>query len=102
MEKALKAFLVWRAVQFDKVHNLTYLLDLCASLEPRFNSLREQAESLTPYAVAIRYPGEPPDIDRAEAAEALQFAQMIWDFVLGLLPTGLRQAQKGESGLSGR
>jgi HEPN domain-containing protein len=28
-EKALKAFLVWRAVPFDRVHNLTYLLDLC-------------------------------------------------------------------------
>jgi len=34
VEKALKAFLAWKAVPFEKVHSLTYLLDLYA----RWNS----------------------------------------------------------------
>ena len=42
----------------ERVHNLTYLLDLCASKEAGLVSLRERAESLTPYAVEARYPGE--------------------------------------------
>lgn len=92
-EKALKAFWVWRSVQFDKVHDLAYLVDLCVSQDPRFGSLREQAESLTPYAVTFRYPGELADISRAEAADALGFAQTIWDFVQSLLPAGLEQAR---------
>jgi len=29
VEKALKAFLAWKAVPFEKVHSLIYLLDLC-------------------------------------------------------------------------
>jgi HEPN domain-containing protein len=90
VEKALKAFLVWQAIPFERVHNLTYLLDLCVSKEVGWVSLRERAESLTPYAVEARYPGELLDVDRAEAADALESARAVWNFVLGLLPEELR------------
>lgn len=95
-EKTLKAFLVWQSAQFDKVHNLAYLVDLCVSQEPRFGSLREQTESLTPYAVAVRYPGELLDIGRAEAADALGSAQAIWNFVSSLLPADLGRTHNDE------
>jgi HEPN domain-containing protein len=101
-EKALKAFLVWQSVQFDKVHSLAYLVDLCVSQEPRFGSLREQTESLTPYAVAVRYPGELLDIERAEAADALESARAIVDFVLSLLPVGLGQSRNDEPSQTGK
>ncbi len=89
VEKSLKAFLVWQAVAFEKIHSLTYLMDLCQSKEPGFGSLREQAEALTPYAVEVRYPGELLDVDRQEAADALESAQTIWKYVLTLVPAEL-------------
>jgi HEPN domain-containing protein len=103
VEKTLKAFLVWQAVPFEKVHNLAYLLDLCASKEAGFASLREQAESLTPYAVEARYPGELLNVARAEAADALESARSVWSFIGGLLPEELHsrksagQSEAGES-----
>jgi HEPN domain-containing protein len=85
VEKALKAFLVCRGVSFEKVHSLTYLLDLCEVQEPGFASLRNMAETLAPYAVMVRYPGEPMDISQEEAQQALATAQTMWDFILNLI-----------------
>lgn len=66
-EKTLKAFLVSREVPFKKVHNLTYLMDLCeeeGNLD--LGSLREDVSRLAPFAVDERYPGArqepPPDV----------------------------------------
>jgi len=89
VEKSLKAFLVWQAIPFEKIHSLTYLMDLCQSREPGFASLREQAEALTPYAVEVRYPGELLDVDRPEAADALESAQTVWGYVLTIVPAEL-------------
>jgi len=85
-EKALKAFLVWQAVPFEKVHSLTYLLDLCEAQEPGFTLLRERADTLAPYAVDIRYPSEAMAISPDEAQEALATAEALWTFVLAHLP----------------
>jgi len=62
VEKVLKAFLVWKAVPFEKVHSLTYLLDLCEGQDPGYTSIRDRAETLAPYAVEVRYPGEAREI----------------------------------------
>ena len=88
-EKALKAFLVWQAVPFDRVHNLTYLLDLCEVENGDFATLREVAESLTPYAVEVRYPGASLWLSAADVAEALIGTEAVWNLVLQLLPTEL-------------
>ncbi len=88
-EKTLKAFLIFKAVGFDRVHNLVYLLDLCETVEPALAILRDAAESLTPYAVEVRYPGDMFEISAAEAQQALAATQMVWDYVLKLLPTEL-------------
>ena len=89
VEKSLKAFLVWQTVPFEKIHSLTYLMDLCQYREPGFASLREKAETLTPYAVAVRHPGELLDVDRREAADALESAQAVWEYVLSHVPAEL-------------
>ena len=62
VEKGLKAFLVWKEVPFEKVHSLTYLLDLCEGQDSGYTSLRDRAETLAPYAVEVRYPGEAGDL----------------------------------------
>ena len=86
VEKTLKAFLAWQTVPFEKVHNLTYLLDLCEAQESGFDAMRMQAEALAPYAVETRYPGPVIEIPQEQAQEALEAAQIIWDFMLRLLP----------------
>jgi len=89
VEKALKAFLIWKTVPFDKVHSLVYLLDICEVEEPGFASLREGAETLAPYAVTVRYPGKVMEVSPEDAQEALVIAEAVWDFVLTLLPSEL-------------
>jgi len=97
VEKALKAFLAWKAVPFGKVHSLTYLLDLCEVEEPGSASLRDRTETLAPYAVEIRYPGVVMEVSLEEAQEALATAEAVWDFVMGLLPRELYRSLPGES-----
>lgn len=57
-EKYLKGFLVHHNTEFEKEHDLDYLLDLCCQIDSSFDSLRDIAENLTPYAVESRYPGD--------------------------------------------
>ncbi len=90
VEKVLKAFLVWKGIPFERVHSLTYFLDLCEAQEPRFGSLRERAEALAPYAVEIRYPGAIMEVSQTEAQEAFAAAEALWDFVINLLPRDTR------------
>lgn len=81
MEKALKAFLVHRGVAFEKVHNLPYLVDLCAEEEDDFEALRDDADRLTPFAVEPRYPG-PRDVPSpGEARELIEAAEAALDRV---------------------
>ena len=88
-EKTLKAFLISRAVPFDRVHSLVYLLDLCEVEEPTLAALREHTEMLSPYAVEIRYPGDIIEISSEEARQAFAAALAVWDRVLHLIPAEL-------------
>jgi HEPN domain-containing protein len=83
-EKALKAFLAWHEVEFPRTHDLTELVALCVTLEPAFESRRDPAAELTPYAVQYRYPGELLDPEEGEAEKAVEQARDLVDFVAGL------------------
>ena len=43
--------------------------------------MREETESLSPYAVEIRYPDDAPEISLEEARQALAATEAVWDFV---------------------
>ncbi len=94
-EKALKAYLIWSSVSFDRVHNLVYLTDLCEMEAPGFRSLRDETEHLVPYAVEIRYPGDVLPVTLDEAREALAAAEAVWVFVLAELPPDLWEPPEG-------
>ena len=53
-EKLLKAYLVSRRTEFEKIHDLGRLLDYCARADSEVESLRDAVEPLTLYAVAFR------------------------------------------------
>ena len=54
VEKTLKGFLVYRKIDFERIHDLGRLLDYCAGADQDFESLRDAVEPLTLYAVAGR------------------------------------------------
>jgi HEPN domain-containing protein len=91
-EKALKGFLIFRGISFEKTHDLRKLIKQVETLDSGFQQYRDAAEILTPYAAAYRYPGEFAFLEpsRAEFDAALQHAQTIYDFVLNLLPKEAR------------
>jgi HEPN domain-containing protein len=56
-EKYLKACLQESNIAFNKIHDLSRLLDLLLPVKPNWETLRPKLEVLTAYAVEFRYPG---------------------------------------------
>lgn len=56
-EKYLKACLQEENIAFNRIHDLSRILDLLLPVEPKWETLRPTLEVLTAYAVEFRYPG---------------------------------------------
>ncbi len=80
-EKTLKAYLASRSVRFANIHDLSRLLALAGATEAGFNHLADAAETLAPFAVEIRYPGDWDDLTRDEYAEVKRAAEKIVELV---------------------
>lgn len=76
-EKYLKALLVRHQVEFPKTHDLGKLLDLLATVEALLAEDLGSVTILDPYSVEARYPGDLPQVGRAEAEEALELARRV-------------------------
>ena len=55
-EKAVKAFLVFHSLIFEKTHDIEVLIDLACGIEPGFSELSDAADALTPYATRVPLP----------------------------------------------
>ena len=75
-EKHLKAYLLYRNVDFPYTHNISRLLELCGEQMDWVETLQD-AEELTPYAITTRYPGEDEDVTEAEALRAIEIARQV-------------------------
>jgi len=80
-EKAIKGFLTFHQIAFRKTHDLTDLGSQCAGVDPTLEPILREAEELTDYASAFRYPDAPYEPDAAEAAKALTTATRLCDEV---------------------
>jgi HEPN domain-containing protein len=76
VEKYLKAYLVFSSVDFPFTHNITRLLELCAASSDWAEDLTD-AEELTPFAIAARYPGEDEPVTRSEAQRAIEVTEHV-------------------------
>jgi HEPN domain-containing protein len=88
-EKYIKAYLTAYEMDFPFIHNLEKLIELSATNDETFLGIKQMGESLTPYAVSLRYdqdfwPEEPT------VEEALAAAERIRDFVIERLPEDMR------------
>jgi HEPN domain-containing protein len=91
-EKAVKAFLVLHGKPYEKTHDIEVLVDLASEVDSDFTELTDAADGLTPYATRFRYPNATFAVEPepGEYNVALQHAQLIYDFVVKLLPVEAR------------
>jgi HEPN domain-containing protein len=77
-EKYLKALLISKDTDFPKTHDLLLLQTLCEQAGILVAVDSKQLNTLSDYAVRVRYPGEDPTID--EAKEAVQISNAVRKF----------------------
>ncbi|MFQ5419161.1 MAG: HEPN domain-containing protein [Anaerolineae bacterium] len=80
-EKFIKAFLIFHGKPFPFTHNLADLVAICMQVDLAFAAIQRKAETLTPFAVEIRYPDDFYMPTREEAEEAFAIATEIKDFI---------------------
>lgn len=82
-EKYLKALLVYHKRDFPYTHSITRLIEVCSGI---INADEfEAAETLTPFAITTRYPGEDEEVTKEEGIEAIRIADLVKGKINGLL-----------------
>ncbi len=76
-EKAIKAVLLSRGIDFPLTHDLEELLEIAESGFIEIPDDVQEAGLLTPYAVETRYPGCWFDVTEADVTEAMRVAKLI-------------------------
>ena len=80
-EKSLKAFLIFHGKKFPFTHNLADLVAVCMQVDMAFAAIQRKAETLTPFAVEIRYPDDFYMPTREETEDAYAIATEIYAFI---------------------
>lgn len=84
-EKALKALLVERGIEFPRTHVVEMLLDLLQADEFAVPPDVDEAVTLTQYAVQARYPGDWDPITLQETRSAIDLASRVLAWVKDLI-----------------
>lgn len=79
VEKYLKAYLIFKQIEFYKSHNLEYLLQICIEADNDFSQV--DVGNLSFYAVEVRYPDDFYIPTEQEAKECLEIARKVKEFV---------------------
>jgi HEPN domain-containing protein len=83
VEKYLKAYLISKDKETSKTHDILFLIKQCLLIDIEFNYLLElNADSLTSYAVEIRYPDDFYFPSLEEAKEAIEICEKVKQFVI--------------------
>ncbi len=80
VEKFLKAACVRHQLHFPKIHDLQELREILKTVEPELARRLADADRLTPFAVAGRYPRVgplAPEISRDDASAVLETARRL-------------------------
>lgn len=81
-EKCLKGYLVYAGVNTPKIHQLDRLVRLCEKFDKNCKLIRKEAEYLTVFYIATRYPGDYPIFTFKDAEKALKQAMKIKNFII--------------------
>ena len=76
-EKAIKAVMIARNIEFPYVHDLAHLLSLLEKGGEAVPAAIRQADELTKYATIMRYPGGIRPVSESEYQEAADIAEAV-------------------------
>ena len=76
-EKFIKAVLVRHQISFPKSHSIALLRELVAQVDSSLAGKFSPADSLTPYGVEFRYPGEMEAVPRDQGVQAIRLAKQV-------------------------
>ena len=76
-EKAIKAVMIRRNIEFPYVHDLARLLSMLDEAGEEIPAVVRKAEELTRYALITRYPGIARPVSEQEYAEAVAVAEEV-------------------------
>lgn len=85
-EKAIKAFLLYHDVRFEKTHDIEVLVCQSQSIDSDFSVCVDAARILSPLAIEYRYPGDYVEPEADEYKLAFEAAEFVYHFVLQKLP----------------
>lgn len=77
VEKAIKALLIKKGVEFPYVHDIAELLTLLEKTGQKLSKTIREGEKLTRFAVFTRYPGIAQTISQKEYEEAMKVAEEV-------------------------
>ena len=83
-EKAIKAAMIMRGIDFPYVHDLARLLSLLEETGESLPEIVTQAEELTQYATATRYPTLEQPVTERDYNEAVRVAEAVVRWAEGL------------------
>ena len=84
-EKFIKALLVRHQTPFPKSHSIALLRGLVERTDKALAARLSPADSLTPYGVEFRYPGELEPVSRNQGLQAIQLAKQVRSEVISHL-----------------
>ena len=96
-EKAIKAVMIARNIEFPYVHNLAFLLSLLEEDGENVPTEVRRAARLTPYAVDTRYPGVEQPVSEHEYKSAIEIAEVVIRWAAERLYSELGDSQQGDS-----
>ncbi len=76
-EKAIKAVMITRNIEFPYVHDLARLLSLLEDEEEVIPEAIRRAGDLTDYATVMRYPAGVEPVSEQEYAKAIEIAEAV-------------------------
>jgi len=85
-EKYLKAFIVARDLEFQKIHDLLVLLKLCSAVEPGFSEIQDDCKFLNRFYIDTRYPVHwPTNYTKEEALKAKSACEKVRKAITNVL-----------------
>jgi HEPN domain-containing protein len=84
-EKALKAYLAFKKQPLQRTHDLVFLIELCIEFDNGFERFVDEANILSPYSSAFRYPDIILEPDKKDVLEAIEKAERILAFTRQLI-----------------
>ncbi|MCL2071841.1 MAG: HEPN domain-containing protein [Oscillospiraceae bacterium] len=84
-EKYIKSYLVYQNADVVRTHDLVMLIKLCAKFNSKFIGIEKQCSILLRYIADTRYPSQRFDLTEYDIKKALEYAEEIKEFVLGII-----------------